>query len=316
MSIKFRVYAFDESDVLHRIGKELFGELQFGQSGIRELSNQNVRFAYVEIIFEADIPQEISRIIGERWAIDRHGFADTRTRNLLRDNLRQKIDLSAEPNDWEDDGDDAIVDLSSLFEEKTFNNRLSWQPTDREVTLIVHDLWPATAGKPVKIARYLSSSERSTKPLTHRAKIIVRELEKLTSSIHFELSHNKLNDLQSLVDHALNELNDPLEPGYEKIAGGILDAVMYEIARKKAWKSNKGTWYALAESYKKENLGHSFSTLEHVKCDGKKRAIKVARELIIKHADKFSDTFHVEVSLLPEIEWSAERGTPEGSENG
>ena len=163
-----RIYVFDEKDQLHRIGQDLYGDLRFEDGEIGELKNQIVRIAYVSIETVDGKPSEISQVFGERWSMNRYGQPDARTRKLFREYRRQAFhrpDRAASANT-----DDDVVDLERLFAEKQVQNALSWEPTDHEVTLIIHDVWPETAGKKITHASFLKSSEAKRPPLSFDAR--------------------------------------------------------------------------------------------------------------------------------------------------
>lgn len=81
-----------------------------------------------------------------------------------------------------------------------------------------------------------------------------------------------------------------------------------------ARRSTAGVWVAKVEAWTLlvgvPDPG-SRRVLEFETCEGKDAAIIAARQLITRHADSFDHMTEVRVSVVPEIEWNAERAIAE-----
>lgn len=310
MDITFRVYAFDQTDKLHRIGRELYSELASGDKGIAELSNQTIRIAYVVIDVKAGQPVRLARVSGERWTLDRQGYLNSRTRKLLDENFRLRVNRAFGGDDVKSGKKDSdVIDLAEMFRERQINNTVSWEPTDREITLIVNDIWPETAGGDIDVARYLYSSERKRRPLTRSAKYIVSEISEPLGQISFLIDRASLPDLRSLEDNLSEKLTDPIDKGRNKIIAGIVDAVRYEAARQQAANRRTGVWYVVCQLLtRQENGAYRLDPLEHKRCKNQDEAVDEGRAMLKRHAESFSARHSIEIELVPEIEWSDERG--------
>ena len=90
----------------------------------------------------------------------------------------------------------------------------------------------------------------------------------------------------------------------------VADMGRRRMALVKARRTATGTWIAKAEAVTclvGEVDPNSARVLEFRECDGKDAAIAVARELLAQHAGSFDHVTEVRVSVVPEIEWKAER---------
>ena len=90
----------------------------------------------------------------------------------------------------------------------------------------------------------------------------------------------------------------------------VADMARRRLALVEARRSAQGIWMAKAEATTSV-LGmpdpSSRRVLEFRECDGKDAAVIAARELFARHADSFDHMTGVRVSIMPEIEWKAER---------
>lgn len=146
-----------------------------------------------------------------------------------------------------------------------------------------------------------------TRRLSGRAETALKEIDEKIGSISFTIHFLDGGDLSGVADSALERLSDPLMPMYEKLAAGVVEAANYEIERRAAWENPFGVWYAIAELVTREHVGSGVRLIEFEKCDGKEAAAAAGKAMILKYADLFSSDRCVEVSTLPEIEWSEER---------
>jgi hypothetical protein len=90
---------------------------------------------------------------------------------------------------------------------------------------------------------------------------------------------------------------------------GIVAAAEKQLEILRVWQTGEGKWFALLESTTWDpNREHGeMHLIEYRECDGQEAAIKAARELLVKHADQFSDQSTVEADIKPAIEWQPPR---------
>jgi hypothetical protein len=78
-----------------------------------------------------------------------------------------------------------------------------------------------------------------------------------------------------------------------------------EVFRRK--REGDGVWYGYVEII--ERRSHRMASLLgliYERCEGKAAAIAAARQLLLEHADKISDTVSVEARVETDLEWDAE----------
>lgn len=297
-----RIYLFDPDEQLRRLSVRVYEGLIWGDDSLPELANTTVRAAFVRVVTEGKNLVEIDRINGERWSLDNFGRLDEETRKAQREHMKNVVNRRFERE--RPSAEDDVIDLSAKFAEQLVS-RFSWKPTDRDVTRIIHDLWPEAAGKKIKSAKYLKGGRRKVAPLTHNAERRWHSMQEALRDITIHFHFFGLKDLRGLADHILDDFGDPHDAQGNKIRAGILDAIEYEAARQNAWMRKGGVWYAVL--YVTERIGDDSwrgDIPKEIKCDGRDEAIKVCRKLLKDNAHRFSDTRRVEVELHPEIEWT------------
>jgi hypothetical protein len=301
----FRVFVIDPSEKLHRLSLLSWEAMTLGREYLPELKNSVIRVAVVWLEMAEDQPKRILEISGERWHLDSFGRVDQIILDAFTEDFRQEVDKAFGHGGAERKTDDgSVIDLSEFFKARHINYRLSWKPIDRDVTQIINDIWPETAGTKVDRAQYLKAGSRKTKPLTHRAKIAKAEIWEPIFRINRAIGTLGPVDLRSLADHISKRLDDPVSHLENKIYAGILDGIEFEIARHRAWNRNKGTWYAVCQIVDEEADDRwRCDEVEEIKCASKREAEAACRKLLKKYADHFSERSTVDVEMRPQIEW-------------
>lgn len=134
--------------------------------------------------------------------------------------------------------------------------------------------------------------------MSHKARDVLLEIVGVTSKIDSLLYDLSEADLKAIAAELSNMINAD-GPEEREVLGGILARIEWDLSVRKAERTNKGQWFAIATLTRWDQT-HSTAELdeiEAVECKSKTEAIKTARELLRKHAGMFDEHVSVEVEI-------------------
>ena len=298
VSLGLRHFLFEQDDTLRHVPQRVMRGLMFGIDRMPQYSGQSLRAATVLLHLENKKPVSIAEVEASIWYFDATGRIDAGLRRSAIEAWSTHDAVKAM------DTSGPVVNLTPRLMREKWRGRYRWEPTPAQVTTIVHAIWPESAGKPVERPKFATGVRKRRPPMTYEAKQAERECASKFSTIAYKMSDLKLNSVKALIALA-EERATTEEPIFRELWSGVVAAAERRLAIVRARKSNKGTWYAIAEATTWKDPPHGTGRvheLEHVKCDGRQAAILAGRELLKKHAEHFSDYTTIDVRVFPEIE--------------
>jgi hypothetical protein len=295
----FRAFFFEHDDTLKHVPMRVFNGLYYGTDRMPERAGKSVRSAFVSLHIENKKPVKIVQIDTEIFYFDDAGA-------FRMDDDRLRLAMALTGPDKPATG--TVVDITRRLKQKRRDDVYRWTPTPKDITRIVEAIWPGHTGRlSEKIARAKGIRKRKP-PMTYEAKRALQECEMPMWEIVRRLGDLKEPSLKALIGEINEKHGD--EPVYKEIWAGVVAAAERQIQIRKALRTGKGKWFVVAEQQTRKDPeedtwdGH---TLERYECEGRADAVKKCRELIAKHADKFSEYCEVEVRMIPEADWDPQR---------
>ena len=306
MPTSYRMFLVEDDETLKslpaRVANRLYDEAHFP-----EYAGMRIRYLEAAIENEGGKPVRLIAHAAGYLYIDETGRPD-------RDKVQDAVSLAMKVDDASRGSDQPknVIGITGRLSAKKLESEHRWKPTDRHITDLTAAIFPDQArqyGKP-KVAKAAIASKPAPR-ITRDAERAARELRSLQVQLSMKLDMLSREDLKGLkhlaetdeLDVTFYDSSDV--PFYWQSVAAMIDH-RQKVA--KAENSKSGVWYAVAERFDQE--GHrtsgSISHVEHVKCNGRDKAVRSAQELIRKYAGKFDVGVHYEVHVYPEIVWSPE----------
>ena len=152
--------------------------------------------------------------------------------------------------------------------------------------------------------------------MTYEAKEAVRQIHeqnwRLLTAIS-ELTDKSLKAFRQLLeDKRIEYAKFPGDTSLVALYGGFAAVADGELASRARWSNSRGTWYAVVTIFREVSKHTSKTAAEfYKKCNGRKAAVEVTRELLAQHAAKFDVGVTVEADTFPDGEWAPTGGALE-----
>lgn len=299
MARSVRHFVFLDDGSLGFLPRRVIDGLVFKRDSLPQYAGRRIRIAWALIRNKKRVPQELEATGGEIWLFDEAGrLADE---DELRDIFSQVQFIETAPTDSN------VVSLADRLREKRIAGR-RWEPSSKEITQIVHAIWPETAGSAVKAPQRITGVLKRRPPLTREAKWAIDQCWSPMFTIRQQIEGLSEAALKAFI--AQMEEEDPLDPLHSALSKGIAGVACKQLEIKQAWRSGKGKWYAVAYLYtERQGDVNRMEDIEHVECKGQAASVKAAQALIRKYAEEFTAISHVEVEIHPEVEWEPSRSS-------
>jgi hypothetical protein len=306
MSYGFRYFLFEADGVLRQVSQRAADGLFRGADRMPQYAGQSLRMAFVLLEVVDGQPTQVLKVEPTIWHFDESGSI----RRELMTHLHRQLDLwsSQKTADGAVKGSTNVVDITRKIEERAFREKYEWVPTSSEITRLVHAIWPDAAGRPVKRPRLATGMRRKKPPMTYEAKHAIRECHDVAWKAARAIEDLKEPSLKAFAAEA-DEASETAELHAAEIWKGFAAAARRHLEVLRARRSRRGKWVAEATILVREDGERNIArlhTLEHEECDGRDAAVKAARRLLEKYAEKFDTSTRVEVEIMPAIEWRPE----------
>jgi hypothetical protein len=304
-----RFFLFEDDGTLRRIPLRVANALGISDERLPQYAGKKMRVATVVVELAQGKPIRVCRIVGDVWRFDAAGhlvlgYGDAET------NLWAKADAAGAP---EEAG--GVVDIRSRQARRQWKRRTGWEPRSGDITRLVHQIWPEAAGRPVEPAPFVTGTKKRKPSMTWESKRALHQVREHVTGARYALEELKEPSLKALIGQVDEDL--PREEHLDRpLWEGVRAAAERKLQSLKTWRSGKGRWYAYVEKMVAEPDRNVFvgQTVEYRECDGKREAVRAARELLAKHAHLFDDGVMIEAGIAPDGEWLKPDFLPSGIE--
>lgn len=303
MGTSHRFFLVDADETLRAVPARVIRTL-YQEPHFPAYAGQTVRYLMASIENEKGKPVRLLRYEAGNIQIDETGRADW-GKDIEAIRLAQTIDHASRLARASGN----VVGIEGQLSKKKLEREHRWTPTDRHITDLTCAIWPEQAKQYGK--KTVAKAENVGAPpprITHAAKMAEAELKRLLPQLSMQLDLLSREDLKGLKHRAETELQvavDREPPDAVFFWRAVAEIIEHRERIRKAESTKSGTWYAVAERFRQGALRYSgeLEHVEHVKCKGRDSAVRKARELIRKYADRFDAGVHYEVNIYPELVW-------------
>jgi hypothetical protein len=287
MSIGWRHFLFNEDGTIERLTQSLVKNVTQGSQRLPKYANQSIRLLMVYYETEDRMPGEYIEHSAQRWHFDEVGSPQ---RAILDSGWTALMDFGEAKTNKKSD---KVVDASATFKKKQWKRKHLWEPTQEELKRAFDMIWKPGAPK-----RSKKMPKKKPSRMTGAAIDAYEKFREGVFKISSSTMHLDEEDLEALA-HKLVTV-DEINTNDEYVWNGVASHVQAELTDYRRWRSETGTWYAIAVKNIKNERGHvTLESLEEVKCTGRRNAERAARELRAKYAENFSVNEWIDVEICP-----------------
>ena len=207
-----------------------------------------------------------------------------------------------------------VVSISARRARQRWWDTHRWEPSPGEITQMINDIWPTQAGSRVKRAPLVRGGPKRKPPMTYESKQALSECVDYVFKLAYRLSALQDPSLKALAAE-IRATQDSETAVQAALWESLAAAAEKQIEVNKAWRSPKGKWHAMATQtvWKQPTRSEGIvSVIETAECSSRDEAVARCREMLRKHADKWSDLVSIDAEVVPDIEWEYRRETAEG----
>lgn len=295
-----RFFLFEADGALRRLPMRTVDGMIRGEDRMTQYAGQRLRAAMAWLLLDDGMPTQLLKVEGSWWRFDARGRTVEGHMEAMREALNA---IYAADGTGERDPDGFRRQLARRRLEREWR----WTPTPVEITAIVHAIWPETAGRPVQLPTFARGQARRRYPVSSKAKYARQQCAEQVWKLAHAIDDLGEHDLKGLIS-ALGEDAHASGEGTEHLWQGVKAFAEWQLARRKARRSRRGTWYAWVEAATRDADSYTSWTcdiLEHRRCTSRDAAVLASRELLSKHAGRFDHDIRIEANICPEIEWPA-----------
>ncbi|MCH7936246.1 MAG: hypothetical protein IH994_04030 [Proteobacteria bacterium] len=279
--------------MMRRLSQKLTERLVHGQEGLPEYAGQSIRYATAYLDLDEDgRPSEFRRIEAGIFHFDKDGHVQ---QNLINAAFEGRI--TYEDLEREGSKDGPVIDMSATFKRKQWKTKNRWEPGPEEINQIINFIWKPGAG-----TRRRKVPKKKKPVMTAEGVTAMEKIRKAVYDIYFASSHPSQDEQEAMLEK-VRAIQDDDRGSHAALWKGVGDAIQAQLDERAAWRSETGTWFAIATRWTSSDASPEASgkgeQLEHVKCRGRQEAVKAARKLRKKYANDYDAESGVEVEIAP-----------------
>lgn len=295
MSLRF--YLFTEAG-LQRISHRVMEGLAHGEDSMPQFAGTKQRSAEVSIEIKDGKPVRITRASGSYLFFDNEG----KVRDSLMQGGIEAMETHQALERAQRAAKGAVVDISAKLKREKWERENRWELSKQDLDQIADDIWKRKTAPAAKHAR---GSIPKAPSLTFEAREAIRELQSLVFTVTRKFEHLSEQALKGFA-HEARKLS--ANSSDDHIWRGIADAADRRREILARHRTGNGTWYASIDVIRWDPVRQSGESVHsiHQKCDSKKAAEEVARQLLAENAKYFSADCSVEAEVVCDLEWNDE----------